>query len=85
MNTESVAGAVDYSHPADARFADLLDAITDRGDRRHARQLLRSAVDLVELAQGAHDHLAEFAAGNFLFAQGEQPLEDALDRLVQGQ
>lgn len=36
------------AHPADARFADLLDGIPEAADRRHARQLLRAAVDLVQ-------------------------------------
>lgn len=36
------------AHPADDLFASLLDDMPSGGDRRHAQQLLRAAVDLVQ-------------------------------------
>ncbi|MGB8859232.1 MAG: hypothetical protein WCC60_08250, partial [Ilumatobacteraceae bacterium] len=35
------------THPADELFASLIDAVPEGPDRRHARQLLRAAVEIV--------------------------------------
>lgn len=48
MTTDQGPEAPDAAHPADVRFADLLESVTDPADRRHARELLRAAVDLVQ-------------------------------------
>ena len=39
---------MEQPHPADELFASLLDTIPQGADHRHAQQLLRAAVDLVQ-------------------------------------